>query len=53
MGILKPSRKEAWQTFASELGVEFIDDGVFKGGAKVQLSYKTWKILLDTFTISA
>ena len=52
MGILGVSKKDAWQSFADSMGAEVINDGVFKGGIKVRLAYKTWEIVMDTYTVS-
>ncbi len=52
MGILGPSKKETWGKFAESIGAEVIDNGAFKGGPKVRLSYKNWEVILDTYTVS-
>lgn len=47
-----PNKNKAWQAFADSMGAEFIDGKAFKSVSKVRLAYKTWEIILDTYTVS-
>ncbi|HEY9153272.1 MAG TPA: hypothetical protein VIN60_10335 [Anaerolineales bacterium] len=42
----------AWRQFASEIGAEFIEGGLFRS-SKVQAQFKNWMIVLDTYSVSS
>ncbi len=52
MGLFGKSKKEAWTEFAESMGAEAIDEGWAKGGIKVRLAYKSWEVVMDTYTVS-
>jgi hypothetical protein len=51
MGLFGASRKESWESFAKEMNGEVIKLGKLKGDG-VLVPYKTFEILLDTYTVS-
>ena len=52
MGTFGPNKNEAWQAFAESMGADFIEGKTFKSLSKVRLKYKTWDLVLDTYTVS-
>jgi hypothetical protein len=50
--ITRRQRDKAWKQFASEVGGEFIDGGMFRS-SKVQAHIQQWDLTLDTYTVSS
>jgi hypothetical protein len=50
--VFGPRQNEVWKQLSDEIGGEFIQGGVFKGGSKVQATIKNWAVVLDTYTVS-
>ena len=55
MGLLRqlfgPSREEIWRQLCSEIGVQYVEGGFWKGD-KVEAHMGQWTITLDTYTVS-
>lgn len=49
--ITGKDRAESWKLLSEEMGAQFIDRGMLKGGAKVVATYKNWEIEMDMFTV--
>jgi hypothetical protein len=45
-------QNDAWGQFASEIGAEFIEGGLFRS-SKVQAHVKEWTVTLDTYSVSS
>lgn len=43
-------RAESWKLLSEEMGAQFIDRGMLKGGPKVVATYKNWEIEMDMYT---
>lgn len=43
-------RAESWKILSEEMGAEFMDRGMLKGGPKIVLPYKNWNIEMDMYT---
>lgn len=50
MGLFGPSRKEIWESLASQIGAEYRGD--FWKGDKVTAKIGEWSVVLDTYTVS-
>jgi hypothetical protein len=51
--IFGPSQEEIWQQLCDEIpNAEFIKGGFWQGSNKVVVTFKRWKIILDTYTTS-
>jgi hypothetical protein len=56
MGLLRqifgPSKEEVWQELCRQIGADFVDNGFWKGGSKVEATSGPWTVTLDTYTVS-
>ncbi|ETA82492.1 hypothetical protein [Youngiibacter fragilis] len=43
-------RAESWKLLSEEIGDQFIDRGMLKGGPKVVATYKNWEIEMDMYS---
>jgi hypothetical protein len=43
-------RAESWKLLSEEMGAQFIDRGMLKGGPKVVATYKNWEIEMDMYS---
>lgn len=43
-------RTESWKLLSEEMGAQFIDRGMLKGGPKIVAAYKNWEIEMDMYT---
>lgn len=43
-------RAESWKLLSEEMGAQFIDRGMLKGGPKLVATYKNWEIEMDMYT---
>ena len=50
--LMARQRNDAWKQFATELGAEFVDGGLFRG-SKVLIKVKENTVTLDTYTLPA
>jgi hypothetical protein len=50
--LFGPSREEIWRQLCHEIGAQYVEGGLWKGG-KVQVHHGQWTITLDTFTESS
>jgi len=51
MGWFGPCKDEVWRQLSQEIGAEFVEGGLWKGGNKVQVYANPWTITLDTYTV--
>lgn len=51
--IFGPSQEEIWQQLCNQIpNAEFIKGGFWQGSNRVVVTFKCWKIILDTYTTS-